>query len=177
MITKIYDFKGNFKEIEHSKILSKFYNKEGNFDLINSLYDKNGVFLPYEFAKEHKNFLTLVMTGVTLCGMSLLSRHVFSLTYLYGETAACLTTNIQNTGETVTSISGIWEKLRPLTVELISGSDVLGVLALIYCGVLLLMGQTSKGKKVFKTSIGGYLLIRLAPLVIDIVRIFASATI
>lgn len=176
MVTKIYDMRGNFKEIENSKLLTKFYTNEGEMNLLNPLYNSEGKFIPFEFAKEHKNFLNVLMVGVTIGGLYVLNHNIAIASMLSSQTVTCLASP-ETTGVATTSISGIWDRLRPLISELISGADVLGVLAVIYCGILYLMGQSSKGKKVFKTSIGGYLMIRLSPLIIDIVRVFTNATI
>lgn len=170
MISKV-DMNLNIEKVEFLPFLNKF-NKFKS--LIQTEDNKKNYLAPFEFLKKHKNYLSLLMSGVILGGLILVKNTPF---YYGTMTVACLANTVVGTEEPaarVSSVSQIWEKLEPLTRELMSGADVLGVLALIYCGMLLLMGQTSKGKKIFKNAIGGYLLIRLAPLLIGIARIFSN---
>lgn len=174
MINKI-DINSNFKEIENLPFLNKFNMEKSTFqNFTQNLRDK--VSYSLDFIKKHTSYLSFLMSGIIVGAMIF----VKNTPYYYGTTASCMNTLTNELAVATdgavdqTGISKIWEKLEPITRELMSGADVLGVLALIYCGMLLLMGQTSKGKKIFKNSITGFLLIRLAPLLIDIVGIFTK---
>lgn len=161
----------NLEKVEYLPFLNRFSKIQS---LKQTVEEKISYLAPFEFLKKHKNYLSLLMSGVIIGGLMLVKNTPF---YYGTMTVACLanTTNIATeTGEKAGTVTQIWAKLEPLTKELMSGADVLGVLALIYCGMLLLMGQTNKGKKTFKNALTGFLLIRLAPLLIDIIGIFSN---
>lgn len=174
MITKI-DLNSNISQIENLPFLNRFsINSDKLKSITSTIKEKTKNFVPFEYIKKHKNYISLVMSSILIGGMIL----VRNTPYYYGVAAvSCLAnTTTPEAVATGTTVTQIWERLKPLTTELMGGADVLGVLALIYCGILLLMGQPSKGKKVFKNAIGGYLLIRLSPVIIDIVGVFSKIT-
>lgn len=174
MINKV-DLNSSLTQVENLPFLNRFSINNDKFKTFTSaIKEKSKYFIPYEYISKHKRALSFIMSSIIVGGMIL----VRNTPYYYGAVAvSCLAnTTTPESVTTGTTVTQIWERLKPLTTELMGGADVLGVLALIYCGILLLMGQPSKGKKVFKNAIGGYLLIRLSPVIIDIVGMFSKIT-
>lgn len=146
MVTQIYDFHGNFKELD-------------NFKMLTPLYDRNGELKIFKPKTKKQIFKTIVLCSVI--GICILEKGIPVLAV--GE----LTQTTQQS--TYGLKEGLWDTLGPLVNEFITGSNVLAIIALAYCGVLFLMGQTSKAKKVFWMAIEGYVIIRLAPNIIGFV--------
>lgn len=146
-LTKIYDFNGNFKGLDNYKILEKFLDDKGEFRLN---------LKPNSISKKEMVFLT------NMVGLSLVLKGQLALASSLGTNAVAVST-------TYGLKQNLWDKLLPFAYELMDGADVVILLVLIYCGLLLSMGQVSKGKKIFKCGLEGYFLMRLSPIIVHIV--------